>query len=54
MLALTAGALFVMWLGEQITEYGVGNGTSLIIMAGIIAQHARRRSSAMIGADDDF
>ncbi|MFC1705476.1 preprotein translocase subunit SecY [Planctomycetota bacterium] len=37
-LALTTGSLFVMWLGEQITEFGVGNGISLIIMAGIIAQ----------------
>jgi preprotein translocase subunit SecY len=31
-----------MWLGELITEYGVGNGASLIIMAGIIAEHAGR------------
>ena len=30
--------MFIMWLGEQITEHGVGNGISLIIMAGIIAQ----------------
>jgi len=37
-LALTAGSIFVMWLGELITEYGLGNGSSLIIMAGIIAQ----------------
>jgi len=36
--ALTAGSIFVMWLGELITEYGLGNGASLIIMAGIIAQ----------------
>ena len=34
--SLTAGAVFLMWLGEQITEYGLGNGASLIIMAGII------------------
>lgn len=38
LLALTAGALFVMWLGEQITEYGIGNGASIIIMTGIIAR----------------
>jgi preprotein translocase subunit SecY len=37
MVALTAGTMFVMWLGEQITEHGVGNGVSLIIMAGIIS-----------------
>lgn len=34
----TASAIFIMWLGEQITEYGVGNGASLIIMANIIAR----------------
>ncbi|MHC4997144.1 MAG: preprotein translocase subunit SecY, partial [Planctomycetota bacterium] len=38
MLALTAGTMFIMWLGEQITEHGVGNGISLIIMAGIVAE----------------
>ena len=36
-LALTAGGIFLMWLGEQITEHGVGNGISLLIMAGIVA-----------------
>ncbi len=35
--SLTAGTMFVMWLGEQITERGVGNGISLIIFAGIVA-----------------
>jgi preprotein translocase subunit SecY len=37
-LGLTAGAMFVMWLGEQITEYGLGNGASILIMSGIIAR----------------
>ncbi len=36
-LALTTGTLFIMWLGEQITEYGIGNGMSIIIFAGIVA-----------------
>ncbi len=36
-LALTTGTLFIMWLGEQITEYGIGNGMSVIIFAGIVA-----------------
>jgi len=36
-LTLTAGTAFIMWLGEQITERGVGNGISLIIFAGIVA-----------------
>lgn len=35
---LTAGTLFVMWLGERITDKGLGNGTSLIIMMGILAR----------------
>lgn len=37
-LILTAGTIFLMWLGEQIDEYGVGNGISLIIMAGIVVR----------------
>lgn len=37
MVSLTAGTIFLMWLGEQITERGVGNGISLIIFAGIVA-----------------
>lgn len=35
---LTAGTLFVMWLGEKITDKGLGNGTSIIIMIGILAR----------------
>ncbi len=35
--ALTAGTMFLMWMGEQITERGIGNGVSLIIFAGIVA-----------------
>jgi preprotein translocase subunit SecY len=35
---LTAGTLFVMWMGEKITDKGLGNGTSLIIMVGILAR----------------
>jgi preprotein translocase subunit SecY len=37
MLTMTTGSVFVMWLGEQITERGIGNGMSLIIFAGIVA-----------------
>ncbi|GAA3411909.1 preprotein translocase subunit SecY [Paenibacillus hodogayensis] len=36
-IVLTAGTAFLMWLGEQITEHGIGNGISIIIFAGIIA-----------------
>jgi preprotein translocase subunit SecY len=35
---LTAGTVFLMWVGEQITEHGIGNGVSLLIMCGIIAR----------------
>lgn len=35
---MTAGAMFLMWLGELITEYGIGNGISLLIFAGIVAR----------------
>ncbi len=37
-LSFTAGTAFLMWLGEQITEYGIGNGISLIIFAGIVSR----------------
>jgi len=37
MITLTAGTAFIMWLGEQVTERGIGNGISLIIFAGIVA-----------------
>jgi len=43
-LTLTTGTAFIMWLGEQITERGIGNGISLIIFAGIVA-----RTPAAIG-----
>ncbi len=38
MLGLVAGTMFLMWLGEQIDEYGLGNGISLLILAGIVSQ----------------
>ncbi len=38
-ITLTAGTIFVMWLGEQITERGIGNGISLIIFIGIVARY---------------
>ncbi len=37
-LTMTCGTVFLMWLGEQIDEYGIGNGISLLIMAGILAR----------------
>ncbi|OGE76255.1 MAG: preprotein translocase subunit SecY [Candidatus Doudnabacteria bacterium RIFCSPHIGHO2_02_FULL_48_21] len=38
LISITAGTLVLMWIGELITEYGIGNGLSLIIFAGIVAQ----------------
>jgi preprotein translocase subunit SecY len=43
---MTCGTMFVMWIGEQIDEFGIGNGISILIMAGILAQ--------MPGAMQDF
>ena len=37
-ISMTAGTLFLMWIGEQIDEYGIGNGISLIIMVGIVGR----------------
>ena len=47
--AFTAGSAFVMWLGEQITEFGVGNGISIILFAGIIARGPGMVSSMVSG-----
>jgi len=38
-ITMTAGTIFIMWLGEQISERGIGNGISLIIMVGILARY---------------
>ena len=38
MITITTGTIVIMWLGEQITEYGIGNGISLIIFIGIVAE----------------
>ena len=45
-ITLTGGTMFLMWLGEQITSRGIGNGISLIIMAGIVAE----LPGALVGA----
>jgi preprotein translocase subunit SecY len=49
MLYVTAGSLFVMWLGELITEKGIGNGISLIIFTGIVAGIPATFSSLLLG-----
>jgi preprotein translocase subunit SecY len=48
-ISLIGGTLFLMWLGEQITSRGIGNGISLIIMAGIVAQIPRLIASLLEG-----
>jgi preprotein translocase subunit SecY len=50
-LALTAGTIFLMWIGEQITERGVGTGISLLIMAGIIARVPHALLALITGGD---
>jgi len=48
-LTLTTGTIFVMWLGEQISERGIGNGISLIIFAGIVARFPAGLSTIVSG-----
>ena len=52
MLTLTTGTAFIMWLGEQITERGIGNGISLIIFAGIVTDIPTRPSRMFSKAHD--
>jgi len=59
-IGLTAGTIFLMWLGEQIDEYGIGNGISLLIMAGIVCrlpraiiELANRATPALLGGTGD-
>jgi preprotein translocase subunit SecY len=54
MLTLTSGTAFIMWLGEQMTERGIGNGISLIITAGIVARMpaAMAKTAKMVSAGD--
>ena len=46
---LTAGAMFIMWLGEKITDKGIGNGISMIILVGIIARFPGAISQEFVG-----
>ena len=51
MISLTTGTAFIMWLGEQVTERGIGNGISLIIFSGIVARlpDAAFRTTSQVG-----
>ena len=46
-LTLTTGTAFIMWLGEQITDRGIGNGMSLLIFAGIVVGPAARHRGSV-------
>lgn len=50
-LVITAGSILLMWLGELISEYGLGNGVSVIIFAGIVARLPRSVSQALFSFD---
>ncbi len=51
-IAFTAGAAFVMWLGEQITEFGIGNGISIILFAGILSRGPSMVSTMIAGVSN--
>ncbi|MEW6072461.1 MAG: preprotein translocase subunit SecY [Planctomycetota bacterium] len=53
-MSLMAGAILVMWIGELITEYGVGNGASLVIMANIVAQLPPSLQQVARGQEDAY
>ena len=48
-LCFTAGSAFVMWLGEQITEFGIGNGISILLFAGIVSRFPRMVGDIITG-----
>ena len=48
-LSFTAGSAFVMWLGEQITEFGIGNGISIILFAGIVSRVPQMVQAMYVG-----
>ncbi len=52
-IAVTAGSVFLMWLGELITEKGIGNGVSLLIFAGIVARFPTSILEAIRGSTSD-
>ena len=51
-LAFTAGSAFLMWLGEQITEFGIGNGISIILFAGIVSRVPNMIQSMITGVSN--
>ena len=53
-LSFTAGSAFVMWLGEQITEFGIGNGISIILFAGIVSRVPSMVATMWAGVQASF
>ena len=53
-LCFTAGSAFVMWLGEQITEFGIGNGISIILFAGIVSRVPSMVMTMWYGIQNSF
>lgn len=53
-LSFTAGSAFVMWLGEQITEFGIGNGISIILFAGIVSRVPNMVQTLYFGVVNSF
>ncbi|WP_294512062.1 preprotein translocase subunit SecY [uncultured Intestinimonas sp.] len=53
-LSFTAGSAFVMWLGEQITEFGIGNGISIILFAGIVSRVPTMVMTMWVGVQASF
>ena len=53
-LSFTAGSAFVMWLGEQITEFGIGNGISVILFAGIVSRVPNMVQTLYFGVVNSF
>ena len=50
-LSLTVGSLFVMWLGEQISLFGIGSGSSMILFAGIVARFPNQFFSSYVAVE---
>ena len=53
-LCFTAGSAFVMWLGEQITEFGIGNGISIILFAGIVSRVPSMLQTMWLGVNNSL
>lgn len=53
-LSFTAGSAFLMWLGEQITEFGIGNGISIILFAGIVSRGPQMIQSLFTGVQNYY